>query len=249
MYNYDYDPSYTGLPDDETALFNKMVAFKNKCFKKLKKVIREEQWLILCPNSGKSNSSDWDITMLVVVIRYATDLPPPAGGWDQKIANILDISKAGFCLLARQLRNDVKHGTMKSLSTLIQYNACRQRIQYILNGLCYSNMVLFEDLESGSLKLHTLQTVKLLEDRILDIEKNMIDKVVISDEMKHLKQALNNIGALVQQHDISEKHKKQVIRSIGVLVQQHNRNEKNQNERIGDLLARVSTLESNKEGM
>ena len=183
LHNEHNDPDYQGLPPDESALYQRMVQFKLNYQKQLKNVIKPNQWDILCPATKKSNAKDWDITLIVVVIRYVTNLPPPVGSWQQKVPSLMDHSKAAFCLLARELRNSINHGTVRNISKQLQFNDFWMRIEFILNGLYYNNMKLFKELETGNLKLYTSQIVKSLHDELVllqesleELETNKVDR-------------------------------------------------------------------------
>ena len=79
MHNEGNDPSYSGIPSDPTKLFNEMTSLKTK--KSLQKVVKKDQWDKLCPTAKSSNSEDWDITLICIVILNTSSLPKPKAGW------------------------------------------------------------------------------------------------------------------------------------------------------------------------
>ena len=78
LHNDQNDPSYAGMPKDEQQLYQRMLLFKQRCKSNLKN-LKENQWNILCPATGRSNSKDWNITLIVVVIIHEVPIPPPQG--------------------------------------------------------------------------------------------------------------------------------------------------------------------------
>lgn len=175
LHNYHQDGSYTGITDDEVLLHAKMIQFKKKFYEKLKKIIHKEQWDILCPASGKSNSRDWDITLVVLVIRYEKIIPAPLGGWGQKVPHKNDTSLAAFCLLAKQLRNELLHSSVNDIQNEQDFLKYWKRMGHILKGLGYNNMVLFNDLETASLKMYTSLGVQFLETKMAHLQQSLSD--------------------------------------------------------------------------
>ncbi|XP_057298381.1 uncharacterized protein LOC130629256 isoform X1 [Hydractinia symbiolongicarpus] len=195
LHNYHNDPTYTGLPDNEVALFNRMASFKNNYQSQLKSIVKPDQWLVLCPPTGKSNAKDWDITLIIIVICYETKLSPPQGGWKQKVPRPGDQSKAAFCLRARELRNNFNHGSINNILTHAQFISYVKTIDSILNGLCYNNMSLFHDLETGTLKMYTGQIVKTLETKLSCLEQFVSDMEIqkVDDNTKRIAAAETNV--------------------------------------------------------
>jgi len=100
--------SYVGLPEDPAALY-KVFANKYRVVKKLnrKGALQKEQVDgLLQPNDNKVFSEKFDITLIVVLIRNFTTLPPPTLGWGVQGPNLIqDNSIAAFVIKAREWRN------------------------------------------------------------------------------------------------------------------------------------------------
>ena len=177
LHNTNNDPSYTGLPQDETKLFQRLCLFKKREEKHLKKVVRSDQWTILCPASGKTDSKTFDVTLLVIVIRYETNLPAPKGGWGIKNPDANDFSKAAFCIAARELRNLIIHSSIKSLESVNEFDDVWCKLEEILNGLNFNDITSFQSLKNSTLD-HTLlsQAVSALQDKLSDMETSVISK-------------------------------------------------------------------------
>ena len=177
LHNSDNDPSYTGLPEDETQLYQRLCLFKKREENNLKKVVRSDQWAILCPASGKTDSKQFDVTLLVIVIRYETNLPAPKGGWRIKIPDANDFSKAAFCIAARELRNLIIHSSIKSLEPVKEFDAVWCKLEEVLNGLNFDDMPSFQTLKHSTLDHTSLsQAISALKDKLSDIETAVISK-------------------------------------------------------------------------
>ena len=137
LYNIHSDPSYKGLPTDPCDLYLRMLRCKSKkAYNKLK----ADQWAVLCPANGQSNPREWDITLIVFVIRNETTLKPLHGWSKDKSPPLTDITKGGCIDHAKHLRNDLNHGSVDAISTQPQFDRYWDRIEKILNGLHYQNM-------------------------------------------------------------------------------------------------------------
>jgi len=89
LHNTFEDSSYTGLPTDPVELYSHMKGFeKDKKQELLKrKVLTKKDWDKLCPAStGNSNSNEWDVTLIMVVITNSSQLPSPRNGWFKKLS-------------------------------------------------------------------------------------------------------------------------------------------------------------------
>ena len=148
LHNIHNDPSYKGLPTDPIDLYQYLLRCKSKqAYKKLK----PDQWALLCPTSGRSNPIEWDITLIIFVIRNETTLKPSHGWSKDKSPPLTDITKGGCIDHAKHLRNDLNHGSADAISTQPQFDRYWDRIKRILNGLYYQNMDKFHELKTASL--------------------------------------------------------------------------------------------------
>ena len=164
LHNLDNDPSYSGLPRDPVQLFQHMTRCRgNRNYKHLK----ADQWVLLCPASGQSESKEWDITLLVCVIRNETSLKP-LGGWKNPSPN--DNTKGGFLDRARHLRNLLKHGSFEKISTELQFDGHWNEIEKILIGLNYQNMTEFHELKTKSLDKHDVEIQKMVTSFRMDLD-------------------------------------------------------------------------------
>ena len=148
LHNIHNDPSYKGLPTDPIDLYQYLLRCKSKqAYKKLK----PDQWALLCPTSGRSNPIEWDITLIVFVIRNETTLKPLHGWSTDKSPPLTDITKGGCIDHAKHLRNDLNHGSVDAVSTQPKFDRYWDRIKRILKGLDYQNMKKFHELKTTSL--------------------------------------------------------------------------------------------------
>ena len=209
-----------GLPEDGKQLHKVMMNFKSKCQNKLGKIIKKHQWELICPKSGVSNSKDWDITLLKVVIQYnVLNSSPPVKGWEKDISPT-DHSLAADVCRVKDIRNELKHSTIKTFSVQTHYDDVIRRIEAILKRVNYQRMQLFEDLKSGFFELHTSLAVTLLQDKLSDIYKEM--------DILQKQGAENTLDILDLKHD----------------VRVHIADDKKQNEKLEDLTDDVNDMKN-----
>ena len=189
LHNTNNDPSYTGLPQDETKLFQCLCLFKKREEKNVKKVVRSDQWAVLYPASGKTDSKTFDVTLLVIVIRYETNLPAMKGGWGIKNPDANDFSKDAFCIAARELRNLIIHSSIKSFEPVKEFDNVWSKLEKLLNGLNFDDMTSFQTLKHCTLD-HTLsQAVSALQIKQSDMETSVISKdLKIAEQFETIKQ-------------------------------------------------------------
>ena len=168
LHNLDNDATYQGLPQDATLLHQRMLQCKQDVKHPLHKVLSDDQWDILCPPNQQTHSKDLDITLLVAVIRSVIGLKPK-GGWKIKVLEPNDTSIGAFVFLARDLRNEIKHGSVDNIQDLKQFQHYWQRIRDILVGLHFTDMESFNSLETCPLDKH-IDTISKL---VFDLEKRV----------------------------------------------------------------------------
>ncbi|XP_066931794.1 uncharacterized protein [Clytia hemisphaerica] len=187
LHNVHKDASYTGLPTCLKQLYQIFVQCKQDNKHELNKVLKKEQWQILCPQNGSSNPEDWDITLLIAVLRSVVGLQP-AGGWKIKSLQSNDQSIGAFLFLIRNLRNDLIHGSVNAVPNLQAFKQLRSRMENILLGLKYKNMQMFYDLESCPLDKHVLVISRMVTnlDQEVDLLRNEASDN--SNAMKNIEQ-------------------------------------------------------------
>ena len=174
LHNFDNDVAYQGLPTDSKQLYARMDKFRKSAQgKKLaKKVIRKDQWDVLCnPSKVDSDSQEWDITLIVVVISNVLRLPASLSGW-ANFPVVTDLSKAAFVLRVRYLRNKVIHSSLK-VFTLQQFQNVWQEIEDALSSVNYSKMKELKELQSEDLEFYTPAVVNFLKNKCNNLEKTL----------------------------------------------------------------------------
>ena len=164
-----------GLPRDPKKLYKKLDdeynKSKNNKLKKLceKKLLNNKQLAILRPSCRESNSRDWDIPLINMMIRnFYKNLRPPKGGWKIESPEKDDFSLAAFLLLSGEIRNIFFHAVMEKYIPLGEYKSKKEDIRNILVGLGYKNMREFDEDDC-------LYTVGLADIRkLMEIESNTI---------------------------------------------------------------------------
>jgi len=227
-----HDPLTGGLPRNKQQLFVVLYSFKKNKKHVWTGHIKPFQWQILChacdggcanpcPKSGQTDSNDLDITCIVVLIIHLTTLPPPLGkkGWKQIIPLQADNSKAAFVLLAKNLRNFLAHCCLGKLQTQKDFVAMWTRMEDIVKGLGYKNMVLFVHMKTISLDPYITHQVACLQNRITNIDYTKCDKTEMAivkveiDSIKYL------IAQLEQQIKSCKKHNYQIVQHDQQLTQ------------------------------
>jgi len=79
VHNRNNDSNYNGLPDNPVDLYQYLDQNYRKLFEKLLKtnVLFQHQFDLLFPANGQTDSSKWDIPLIVIVIRNCVNIPPP----------------------------------------------------------------------------------------------------------------------------------------------------------------------------
>ena len=192
LHNLGYDATYQGLPQDATLLYQRMLQCKQDVKHPLHKVLRDDQWDILCPPNQQTHSKDFDITLLVAVIRSVIGLKP-RGGWNIKFIQPNDMSIGAFVFLAKNLRNEIKHGSVDNIQDLNQFQHYWQRIRDILVGLHFTDMASFDSLETCPLDKHIDTILKL----VFDLEKRVdVLKNEATDNTKEIHNLNKNIQSI-----------------------------------------------------
>ena len=170
LHNLGNDATYQGLPQDATLLYQRMLQCKQNKNHPLHKVLSVDQWDILCPPNQQTHSKDFDITLLVAVIRSVIGLKPK-GGWKIKVLEPNDTSIGAFVFLAKILRNEIKHGSVDNIQDLNKFQHYWQRIRDILVGLHFTDMASFDLLETCPLDKCIDTISKQTNDNTNDIRK------------------------------------------------------------------------------
>ena len=203
LHNTDNDTSYVGLPNDPHQLFQRMQQCQQNRNHDLHKVLKQEQWNVLCPPNQQTNSNDWDVTLLVAVIRSELKLNP-LGGWKIKQLQGNDQSKGAYVYLIRNLRNELKHGSINEIDTFHKFTTYWNRIEYILKGINYKNMPFFNNLKTDPLDKHAIAT----NNTVKQLEK---DKIIINKKFDGIKTSFKHVNdSKANKEDLKGNHKELV---------------------------------------
>ena len=144
---------YQGLPQDPKLLYQILLKCRQDPNHPLHKArLSREQWAILCPISQQTDSKTFNITLLVAVIRSVIGLRPK-GGW-KIVLQPNDTSIGAFVFLARNLCNEIIHGSVNNIQNLQRFKHYWQRIKDVLVGLQYNDLASFDALKTCSLDKH-----------------------------------------------------------------------------------------------
>ena len=119
LHNRGNDTSYVGLPDDQGQLHqylqnwwsNLPLSDKKHLNAKILKQAQKDK--LFPPNGQQVDSSTWDVSLIVIIIRNCVPILEPLNGW--KTPHQKDNSKGANAARARDLRNDLKHGTLSDI--------------------------------------------------------------------------------------------------------------------------------------
>jgi len=152
VHNRNNDPTYNGLSEIPVALYQYLDQNYRQTFRGLLKkgILNQDQFDLLFPTNGQTDSSKWDITLIVIVIRYCVNIPPPTNGWKKQLA-VGDKSTAAGAIKAREFRNWLKHGKIDDVKTKPQFDGKWIEINEILVCLAYNNIFGFNTLETDDL--------------------------------------------------------------------------------------------------
>ena len=156
QHNINNDLTYDGLPVDPVDLHEALSQVGD-----LHKRLNKDQSECLF-KTGRTNSSEWDITLQVIVIKYCVkDL-------SEQILSLVD--------QARVLRNHIIHRVagIKNLPDKT-FQDFWKRLEDVLNGLGYAQMNLFNDLKSEEVvpKDEMTKLQKLLQNSRDEIEEDV----------------------------------------------------------------------------
>ena len=122
LHNKQNDPTYQGLPEDPTELYNELSTVHNGKIKRLRKkgILKDDQLELLLPTNGdnKTYSGAFDVTLLVVLIINCTTLPAPTHGWNTLPLDS-DTSIAANVLRAREWRNILMHEDANAITITV----------------------------------------------------------------------------------------------------------------------------------
>ena len=175
------------------------------------KILRADQWDLLCPANGRCNPREWDITLIVCVIRNETELKPLHGWSKDKPPQLTDITKGGCLDHAKHLRNDLNHGSIDAISTQPQFDRCWDRIKRILVGLDYQNMAKFHELKTASLGKYNGEILCLVTNFKMDLN---ILKGEASDNTNEMRKLDAKIDALEKKVNSSNEQIKELKEKI-----------------------------------
>ena len=207
LHNLGNDATYQGLPQDATLLYQQMLQCKQDVKHSLHKVLNNDQWNILCPPNQQTHSKDFDITLLVAVIRSVIGLKPK-GGWKIKVLESNDTSIGAFVFSVRDLRNEIKHGSVDNIQDLNQFQHYWKRIRDILVGLHFADMASFDLLETSPLDKHIDTISKLvfdLEKRVDVLRNEATDNTNDIQNLKKNIQSINNLSLKLENERKADK--------------------------------------------
>ena len=188
VHNRNNDPSYQGLPDSPVHLYQYLYQNHYGSFQRLlkKNILKPDQFNLLLPANGQTDSSKWDITLIVLIIRNCTNIQPPINGWTTAAAS--DVSKGAAVIKSRDIRNWLKHSKIDEVITERQFNAIWEEIKTTLECLDYNNMSRFQALETDEFLNDNIEEVKTITAKLvmkeIDQAKKDLLKIFMTEIQK-----------------------------------------------------------------
>ena len=143
---------------------------------KRRKVINNEQWDILFPSNGKTDSEYFDISLCFILLRnLCPALSPPVTGWDRS-PPIGDTSIEANYVRLKVFRNEFSHGPWNWFLSDATFHKRWTELEIILNSLGYQNLpakVSLADLKTGPLdaRSNKFQTQQIFVNDLLRFEQ------------------------------------------------------------------------------
>ena len=135
LHNKSNRTDYVGLPEDESDLYKELSSRMTEINKLVKdRVLNQKQVSLLLPPTKRTDSSTFDVTLIIVVIRNFTTLPPPTNGWRNDPSQ-LDIQTSDFVRRAQIWRNNFIHDTEPSTLSKAEFDKKWADGEYIVQGL------------------------------------------------------------------------------------------------------------------
>ena len=171
-----HDPNYLGLPRDPKTLNTEFRNQQPKIKQLTPKILKKDQVDHLLPkNSQETDSQNFDVTLICVLIINFTNLPAPIGSWKIKTPKTTDSSIAAWVIRARNWRNGVLHyGEPKTIDTN-EFNSLWKEGENILHGLGYINNAKTQKLKTISLDPNSQLIAKPLDDLINKLIKKIAE--------------------------------------------------------------------------
>lgn len=214
LHNDSNDPAYIGLPRNPRDLFKelntthkvKLTQLRNK---KNKRILSDEQWDKLFPQSRETFSENLDVTLLCILIINCTTLTPPVTGWDYKKLPANDTSKAAGVLRCREWRNYLHHTDPLEISHVIFQGKWREG-ENIIKTLGYQ-------FDSIGLKSISLDPKTSQQQHLLLKVLNEFCKKEVKEHTKCIQDNTSNINV----HDVKIKEHDKTIKEHCDLFKEH----------------------------
>ena len=111
---YQLEIFHRHLPRDPATLFTELKQYE-KALKKLirRRILKEDQWELLFPASGLTDSTKFDTTLTSILIRNICGYTEPGTGWDQE-PDPTDLTVIADSIRLRLNRNRIQHGRLET---------------------------------------------------------------------------------------------------------------------------------------
>ncbi|XP_057300072.1 uncharacterized protein LOC130630555 [Hydractinia symbiolongicarpus] len=110
LHNTFNNPFYHGLPEDPVGLFRELKRFQPQLTKlKTKNRITSAQWNLLYPATKRTDSKEFEIPLMVILLKHCTDLLAPVFGLDDSNPPLSVQGLSANSLRARCMRHFLYH--------------------------------------------------------------------------------------------------------------------------------------------
>ncbi|XP_052077287.1 uncharacterized protein LOC127715285 [Mytilus californianus] len=185
-----------------TILATSKTKIENKLLKN--KIISGKQMDLLYPSTGYTSSVNYDVTLMICLLRNLSIIAPPSLGFD-KLPPATEISDGADLARIKHHRNFIAHPGKDELSTC-EFNsmwACVSEAVYRLGGTGYISKC--DDLSQMNLNkdvlIHVKQDLTAVrremddqkKDLQTDVDKVKHDQTIVTEKVEHFQEDLSSL--------------------------------------------------------
>ena len=234
LHNKLNDPSYQGIPENPAALYQFFANNRRKLSQLAsKKILKKDQYdLLLPPGGNQTFSSEFDVTLIALLIQNFNNLPPPQNGWNNKNPPLTDTSLAAFVIRAREWRNFLNHIAAKAIDVILFQQKWQDGCD-IIQGLGYQYNT--ADLKKMSLDPKHRLVVKSLKSSLAKLKSNHRS---LSGEVDTIRNTVSAAANEVSDHDQKIDDLEQKVAEI---IKNNETQDKDRDTEIANLQNEVTT--------
>ena len=175
LHNTHNDGTYKGLSQHGPDLYKDLDSYRPQLTTLIKKkILSRKQFELLLPQCQSTNSSKFDITILVAVIRNCIKVPAPSS-WDFHSLDKNDTSIASYIVRGKEIRNKVCHSQPGDIDDITFNNYWKEGeiVLRCLHHQCVMNALMSKPLDARTLS----DRVKLdnVQEKVDDLGEDLLN--------------------------------------------------------------------------